>query len=61
MKTVMLMGAAHAADVARGTTAIAGKVENCLGNNDISQVTNATSSEDYVAGLQAAETACVNR
>ena len=57
--SVLLMGLAHAKDVADGTTNIADAVDECL-TNDIDQVMNGDPA-NYVQDLQAAAAACSAR
>lgn len=58
--SVMLLGLAHAKDVADGSKDIAVAIENCL-VNDIGNMMVSGDSATYLANLQAAEAACSNR
>jgi len=57
--SVMLMGAAHAHDVATGVNDIGAAVESCL-INDVANIVDGDPAT-YVQNLQAAAEACSNR
>lgn len=57
--SVMLMGLAHAKDVADGTVNIADAIDECL-ENDIAAVMEGD-PETYIQRLQTASVACSNR
>ena len=53
---VVMMGLAHAKDVADGTTALADDIEGCIGT-DVAAVLDGN-PQDFVANLEAAAAAC---
>lgn len=60
--SVMLMGAAHVADVASGTNNISQAIESCL-VNDVAGLMDgpASTSEEYITKLEAAAAGCSSR
>ncbi|MEL6960333.1 MAG: hypothetical protein AAGL89_15420 [Pseudomonadota bacterium] len=58
--SVILMGLAHVADVASGTTSIADNVDACLGS-DLTTMLDNIDADNYIAQLEAAGAACSAR
>ena len=58
--SVLLMGMAHAADVASGTTNIANAVDECLGS-DLTAMLDNVDPDNFIEQLEAAGAACSAR
>ncbi len=58
--SIVLLGVAHAVDIAKATTNLSDDISSCL-TDDIGDIVEFTSTEEYFAKLEAAAAGCSSK